>query len=71
MGFKYCDLQDNFEISQKHLKLPQNEISKLNDMLREEQSNIRTLQKKLDTENFLCKEKLQEKIEFLDKEKEQ
>ena len=40
-------------------------------MLREEQSNIRTLQKKLDTENFLCKEKLQEKIEFLDKEKEQ
>ena len=69
-GLNYGDLQDNFEISQKHLKLAQNEISKLNDRLREEQANIRTLQKKLDTQNYLCKEKLQEKAELLDKEKE-
>ena len=40
-------------------------------MLREEQANIRTLKKKLDTENYLCKVKLQEKEELLDKEKEQ
>ena len=69
-GLNYGDLQDNFEISQKNLKLAQNEISKLNAMLREEQANIRTLQKKLDTENYLCREKLQEKAELLDKEKE-
>ena len=69
-GLNYGDLKDNFEISQKNLKLAQNEISKLNDRLREEQANIRTLQKKLDTENYLCKEKLQEKAELLDKEKE-
>ena len=66
----YGDLQDNFNISQKNLKLAQNKISKLNDMLREEQTNIRTLQKKLDTENYLYKVKLQEKAELLDKEKE-
>ena len=70
-GLNYGDLKDNFEISQTNLKLAQNRISKLNDMLREEQANIRTLQKKLDTENYLCKEKLQEKVELLDKEKEQ
>ena len=46
-GLDYGDLQDNFEISQKNLKLAQNEISKLNDMLREEQANIRTLKKNL------------------------
>ena len=40
-------------------------------MLREEQANIRTLKKKRDTENYLCKVKLQEKEELLDKEKEQ
>ena len=69
-GLNYGDLQDNFEISQKNLKLAQNEISKLTDMLREEQANIRTLQKKFDNENYLCMEKLQEKAELLDKEKE-
>ena len=69
-GLNYGDLQDNFEISQTNLKLAQNRISKLNDMLKEEQANIRTLQTKLDTENYLCKVKLQEKAELLDKEKE-
>ena len=69
-GLNYGDLKDNFEINQKNLKLSQNEISKLNDMLREEQANIRTLQKKFDNENYLCREKLQEKAELLDKEKE-
>ena len=39
-------------------------------MLREEQANMRTLQKKRDTENYLFKEKLQERAELLDKEKE-
>ena len=68
-GLNDGDLKDNFEISQTNLKLAQNRISKLNDMLREEQANIRTLQKKLDTENYLCKEKLQENAELLDRKK--
>ena len=38
-------------------------------MLREEQANITTL-KKIDTENFLCKEKIQEKTELSENEKE-
>ena len=69
-GLNYGDLQNIFEIIQTNLKFAQNRISKLNDMLREEQANIRTLQNKLDNENYLCKEKLQEKAELLDKEKE-
>ena len=56
-NLNYGDLQDNFEISPTNLKLAHNRISKLNDMLREEQANIRTLQTKLDTENYLCKVK--------------
>ena len=55
-----------YRIILKYLKLAQNEISKLNDMQREEQASIRTLQKKFDNENYLCREKLQEKAELLD-----
>ena len=39
-------------------------------MLREGQAKIAAHQKKLDTQNYMCKEELQDKAELLDKEKE-